>query len=125
MAAVRSADTGPELYVRHALHRAGFRYRLSVRELPGRPDIVLPRYETVVLVHGCFWHGHNCKKAALPSTRRDFWREKIQANQLRDVTAVEQLKDLGWSVYVIWECSLRAETEKLIIQLNKIRKTNQ
>lgn len=109
MARIRSKDTVPENAVRKALHAAGFRFRLHRRDLPGRPDIVLPRYRTVVMVHGCFWHRHErCKKATSPGTRPDFWQAKFTANVERDRRNIAALEALGWKVVVIWEC----ETEK-------------
>lgn len=111
MRAVRSRNTRPELWVRKLLHRAGYRFRLHRRDLPGSPDIVLPKWKTVVFVNGCFWHGHEgCRRAKLPSTRTDFWRAKVQRNQERDRTANEQLKVLGYRVVTLWECELRNES---------------
>lgn len=107
MAAVRSRDTKPELLIRRELHRLGFRFRLSPRTLPGRPDIVLPRFRAAIFVHGCFWHGHGCHLFKLPRTRPEFWEEKIAANRRRDQKAVVGLRDEGWRVAVIWECALR------------------
>lgn len=107
MRAIRSADTKPELIVRKALFSAGFRYRLHNRELPGRPDIVLAKYRTVIFVHGCFWHGHDCKYFKVPKTRPDFWLAKIGANQVRDQIVVSRLNQSGWHVIQVWECSIR------------------
>lgn len=107
MRAIRSADTKPELLVRKALYAAGFRYRLHKSELPGKPDIVLAKYRTVIFIHGCFWHGHDCKYFKIPKTRPDFWLAKIQANQLRDQAAVSQLNQSGWHVIEVWECTTR------------------
>lgn len=107
MRAIRSADTKPELLVRKALFAAGFRYRLHQRDLPGKPDIVLAKYRTVIFVHGCFWHGHDCKYFKIPKTRPDFWLTKIRANQSRDQTVVAQLNQSGWHVIEVWECSTR------------------
>ena len=113
MARVRSKGTEPELLVRSLLHRAGFRFRLHV-QIPGRPDIVLARYRTVVFVNGCFWHGHTCRRGRLPKTNRDFWTEKISRNKERDLRSITELKVLGWDVWVVWECNLNEETEDLI-----------
>lgn len=107
MSRIRARDTKPELIVRKALHSRGFRYRLHVRTLPGRPDLVLPKYRAIVFVHGCFWHGHDCKLFKWPQTREQFWRSKISANRLRDQSALETLNRLGWRTLVIWECALR------------------
>lgn len=107
MAAIKGKNTKPEIIVRKALHAAGFRFRLHDKKLPGKPDIVLPKYRAVVLVHGCFWHGHECKQFRWPRTREAFWRKKIHGNQERDVMAITQLKSSGWRSLIVWECSLR------------------
>ena len=106
MAGIRGRDTGPEMAVRRALHRRGWRYRLHDRRLPGRPDIVLPRHRAVVLVHGCFWHGHECPMFRLPSSRVDYWRDKIQNNRKRDERNVRALAESGWRVLIVWECAI-------------------
>ena len=106
MSGIRGKDTKPEILVRKALHAAGYRFRLHRKDLPGKPDIVLPRYRTVVFVHGCFWHGHKCKHFKWPKTREDFWREKIMRNMERDREAVAALEKLGWTVKVVWECEV-------------------
>ena len=106
MAAVRGKNTKPELAVRRILHAAGFRYKLHAKDLPGRPDIVLPRHGTVILVHGCFWHGHGCQRFRLPSTRAQWWDEKIKRNRRRDANVAEELVRSGWRVFLIWECAL-------------------
>lgn len=109
MSGIRRRDTKPELLVRRHLHSAGFRYRLDARDLPGRPDIVLPKWRTAVFVHGCFWHGHaGCGLFRVPKTRTEWWSAKITANVGRDHAAVETLLELGWRVAVVWECALRA-----------------
>ena len=108
MSAIRGKDTKPEMIVRRALHAAGFRYRLHQRDLPGRPDIVLTRLRTVVLVHGCFWHHHGCRYSNWPKTRKEFWRKKIEANVARDRRTRFFLRASGWTVEVIWECELRS-----------------
>lgn len=107
MSRVRGSDTKPELTIRRGLHARGVRFRLHRRDLPGRPDIVLPRKKVALFVHGCFWHGHDCALFKAPATRRDFWREKIASTRLRDMAAVEALGGLGWRVGIVWECSLR------------------
>lgn len=107
MAGIRGKDTKPELAVRCGLHRLGFRYRLHDARLPGKPDIVLPRYKAVVLVHGCFWHGHDCALFKWPKSRDAFWREKIDANKLRDAKSERSLCDGGWRVLRVWECALK------------------
>lgn len=107
MAGIRSGNTHPEKLLRSLLHQSGFRFRLHVTNLPGKPDIVLPRYHAVILVHGCFWHGHGCKLFKWPSTRKEFWRNKIEGNCRRDTANISALKKLGWRVAVVWECELR------------------
>jgi DNA mismatch endonuclease (patch repair protein) len=104
MSGIRGKDTTPEKAVRSALHKAGFRFRLHVRDLPGKPDIVLPKYRTAIFVHGCFWHGHECRNFKWPKTRADWWRKKIEANKARDRKARTALRKLGWNVRVVWEC---------------------
>jgi len=107
MSGIRGRNTKPEILVRSLLHREGFRFRLHVRELPGKPDIVLPKYRAVIFVHGCFWHGHDCPLYRLPGTRPDFWRNKIDRNRASDRRAREALLAAGWRVAVVWECALR------------------
>lgn len=112
MAAVRARDTKPEVMVRKALHAAGLRYRLNVRDLPGRPDIVLPRHRAVVFVHGCFWHRHECDLFRWPESRTDFWREKLDGNAARDAKAADALDKAGWRQAVIWECALKGRKKR-------------
>ena len=107
MAGIRGRNTKPEILVRSALHHLGFRFRLHVRELPGKPDIVLPLYDAVIFVHGCFWHGHDCPLFRVPKTREDFWRNKISHNRANDQKAREALLAAGWRVGVVWECAIR------------------
>lgn len=107
MSRVRARDTRPELVVRSILHRAGFRYRLHRRDLPGRPDVALPRHRAAVFVHGCFWHGHDCSLFRMPATRTEFWAAKIEGNRRRDAAAVAALADAGWRSLWVWECALR------------------
>lgn len=108
MARIRSKNTKAEIIVRSCIHRLGYRFRLHDRNLPGSPDIVLPRLKTVVFVHGCFWHRHkNCRFAYTPKTRSDFWLEKLEGNAARDKRTVLHLRRLGWNVAVIWECETR------------------
>lgn len=107
MSGIRGRNTKPEILIRSLLHRHGFRFRLHVRDLPGKPDIVLPRYHAVVFVHGCFWHGHDCSLFKWPTTRPEFWREKIGRNQTNDERSKEALLENGWRVGIVWECSLR------------------
>ena len=112
MAAVRARDTKPELMIRKALHGAGLRYRFNVRDLPGKPDIVLPRYRAVVFVHGCFWHRHECDLFRWPESRTEFWRDKLDANAARDVKAADALEEAGWRQAVIWECALKGRKKR-------------
>lgn len=110
MARVRSKDTKPEKLVRSLLHALGYRFRLHRRDLPGCPDIVLPGHEAAIFVHGCFWHGHGCKRAGrLPKTNADFWVQKLGANLARDARNRKALENLGWKVLVVWECELKDE----------------
>jgi DNA mismatch endonuclease (patch repair protein) len=109
MAGIRGADTRPEIAVRKALHRRGLRYRLHPRDVPGRPDLVLPAHRAAVFVHGCFWHGHDCKYFRLPGTRPEFWRAKIARNRARDLDVRALLADSGWRQFVVWECALRGQ----------------
>lgn len=117
MSAVHGRDTKLEIRVRSLLFKAGLRYRLHRKDLPGKPDIVLTRHRTVVFVHGCFWHGHSCKRARLPSTNADTWAKKIAANKARDQRTEEALAVLGWRVEVVWQCSLVEDTERVVAQL--------
>ncbi len=121
MARIRGTNTKPEVFVRSALHRAGFRFRIHNRALPGRPDIVLAKHRTVVFVHGCFWHRHGCALASEPATRRAFWREKFARNMARDKRTAAALRRAGWRVLTVWECSLRtaARREQAIQRLVK------
>ena len=107
MAGIRSTNTKPELTLRRALHAAGLRYRLHRRELPGKPDLVFPSRRAVLLVHGCFWHGHGCHLFKWPKSQVEFWREKISTNVERDHRVRRQLRDAGWRVGVVWECTLK------------------
>ena len=108
MSAIRGKDTGPEMLVRRYLHACGLRYRLHLRGLPGRPDLVFPGYRTVVFVHGCFWHRHPaCRFATTPATRAEFWADKFVRNVARDQTNTAALAALGWQVLTIWECEAR------------------
>ncbi len=108
MAAIHSSSTKPELKLRRALWSLGFRYRINEKDLPGKPDIVLPKYRTVVFVHGCFWHGHKgCKYYTVPKTNTEFWTAKVTRNQQRDQEVWRQLEAKGWAVIIVWECELK------------------
>lgn len=113
MSGIRGKDTKPEWLVRRALHARGFRYRLHDRKLAGRPDLALPRYRAVVFVHGCFWHGHDCRYFRLPTTRTEFWESKISRNQSNDSRNRASLLEAGWRVAVVWECALRGATHNM------------
>ena len=110
MSAIRGRDTRPELILRSSIHALGLRYRLHDGALPGKPDLVFPRYRAVIFVHGCFWHRHGCAASKVPSTRTAFWVQKLEANRLRDARSREALSDKGWRVGVVWECSLLGKT---------------
>ncbi|MBR8348869.1 very short patch repair endonuclease [Burkholderia ambifaria] len=107
MSGIRGKNTKPELVVRKALYERGLRYRLHVRSLAGSPDLVLPRHKAVIFVHGCFWHQHNCALFKMPSSRTEFWKEKLNRNRERDREHMAKLLQDGWRVAVVWECSLR------------------
>jgi DNA mismatch endonuclease, patch repair protein len=125
MRRVRSADTTPELIVRKLAHSLGFRYRLHKKELPGKPDLVFSGKRKVIFVHGCFWHGHKCKRGnRLPKKNREYWTKKISTNMKRDKNQVEELKKAGWSVLTIWECETNDQdslTHKIVEFLNERR----
>lgn len=110
MAGIRGKDTRPELVLRTALHRRGFRYRLHRRDLPGTPDLVFPGRKAVIFVHGCFWHGHDCHLFHWPQTRADFWRGKIGGNIARDRAQRQALAAAGWRIGTVWECTLKGRT---------------
>ena len=110
MSRIRSRDTGPEKAVRSLLHRLGYRFRIYRADLPGRPDIVLPKHHTVIVVHGCFWHRHaRCRYAYTPKSRVEFWQHKFQQNVERDRRVQQKLRQLGWNVIVVWECQVGDE----------------
>lgn len=117
MAAIRGADTKPEMMIRRGLHARGFRFRLHDRQLPGRPDLIFPKHHAALFVHGCFWHGHGCHLFRWPGTREDFWREKIGANVARDATSTEALHEAGWRVGVVWECALKGRQKRPVDDL--------
>lgn len=114
MRAIRYKDTNPEMQIRRLLFAKGFRFRLHVRTLPGSPDIVLPKHRVTVFVHGCFWHGHDCHLFKVPATRTDFWLQKIQANQSRDIKNETMLLAAGWRILTIWECALKGKKKRSI-----------
>jgi len=107
MAGIRGKNTLPELQIRKGLFANGFRYRIHVKDLPGKPDLVFPRLRAIIFVNGCFWHGHKCHLFRLPKTRREFWASKIRRNRLNDTRAIKNLRENGWRVMTVWECSFR------------------
>jgi DNA mismatch endonuclease (patch repair protein) len=107
MQAVGSKNTKPEMTVRRLLHAMGYRFRLHRKDLPGRPDIVLPNYRKAIFVHGCFWHAYGCAKGQPPKSRHEYWLPKLEQNVERDRTKEEQLSALGWDVYVVWQCEMK------------------
>lgn len=113
MRSVGTRDTGPELLLRKALHRLGFRYRTHYGKLPGKPDIAFPRWKKAIFVHGCFWHGHRCRWGALPKSRLDYWGPKIAINRIRDRRVLRAVRRSGWTVCVVWQCELR-EPDRLL-----------
>lgn len=110
MSKIRGRNTKPEMLVRRYLFRRGFRFRVNDGRLPGTPDVVLPKYRTVIFVNGCFWHGHDCKLYVQPKTNVSFWKEKIDRNRSRDIRNHDRLESLGWKVLVVWECELRTKS---------------
>jgi DNA mismatch endonuclease (patch repair protein) len=110
MAGIKGANTKPEMSMRRALHRLGYRYRLHASDLPGRPDMVFPKHKAVVFVHGCFWHRHeNCRYATTPATRPEFWEKKFAENVARDERCISRLKEMGWNTLVVWECEIKSD----------------
>jgi DNA mismatch endonuclease (patch repair protein) len=123
MSRIKNKNTRPEMLVRKFLFAHGFRYRLNDKKLPGKPDIVLPKYKTVIFVNGCFWHGHeNCRYFKLPATRTEWWREKIEGNVKNDIIKKEQLQEAGYKVLIIWECELKEDNtyNQLLEHINQI-----
>lgn len=123
MSRIQSKNNVPEEKVRKYLFSKGFRYKKNDRTLPGSPDIVLPKYKTVIFINGCFWHKHNCKRFVWPASNEDYWRKKILRNVERDKINIEKLKELGWKVLIIWECELKKATieERLEKLINEIQ----
>lgn len=117
MQAVRTKHTGPEMEVRCAAHRLGYRFRLHRKELPGSPDLVFPKLRSVIYVNGCFWHGHGCAKGQLPKSRLDYWQPKIERNRDRDASKAAELRANGWQVMTVWQCETRdrAALEKALV----------
>ena len=118
MSAIKSKNTKPEIAVRKVLHSMGYRFRLHSKDLPGSPDIVLPKYKTVIFVHGCFWHRHeNCKYASTPKTRKEFWENKFKSNVKRDNLNQANLSLKGWKIIILWECQVKEDMKKRIREL--------
>lgn len=120
MSGIRNKDTRPEKIIRSALHLKGYRYRLHVKKMPGKPDIVMPKFKAVIFVHGCFWHGHDCHLFKWPSSRIEFWRNKIGRNQKNDLITERELGTEGWRVLTIWECALKGRKRKPLTGIIKI-----
>lgn len=120
MSKITGKNTKPELIIRKTLFSEGYRYRLHRKDLPGNPDIVFPGRKKVVFINGCFWHGHNCKKAALPETNKPFWEIKLLGNKKRDKLNIRKLKEMGWESLVIWQCKIKRS--ELNSQINRIKK---
>lgn len=119
MASISGKETKPEIIIRKYLFAQGFRFRKNVRTLLGKPDIVLPKYKTIIFVHGCFWHGHSCNRGKIPTTNAEFWRAKIQSNIKRDRKVIRELKKSGWKIIIVWDCKLSSKTksEKTLSQI--------
>ena len=115
MSRIKGKDTKPELLVRKLLWANGYRYRLHAAKLPGKPDIVLPKYHAVLFVHGCFWHLHGCRFSIMPATRREFWEKKLKGNKQHDTRVFEKLRDVGWRVMIVWECALKKKEDLDIV----------
>jgi len=118
MSRIRGRNTGPEVRLRSLLHRAGLRFRLHVKDLAGKPDIVLPRYRTAIFVHGCFWHRHEgCRNCTTPSTRPEFWQEKFAGTVARDSRNEIRLREEGWTVLTVWECELERDADAVVARI--------
>jgi DNA mismatch endonuclease, patch repair protein len=125
MSRIRSTDTKPEIIVRSLLHHSGYRFSLKLKNLPGKPDIVMPKYKLVIFIHGCYWHRHKgCKNATTPHTRRNWWENKFQENIVRDKRTKKELIKKGWKVIVIWECQVYGQTEKVLKRITRKIGTN-
>lgn len=107
MSGIRAKNTRPEIFLRQGLHALGFRFRLHAKDIPGKPDIVLPKYHALIIVHGCFWHGHGCRYCKTPKTNTAFWHDKVQKNKLRDNRTLQLQLDAGWRCLLVWECAVR------------------
>jgi DNA mismatch endonuclease (patch repair protein) len=123
MSRIRSKDTRPERVVRAAMHAAGFRFRLHLKDLPGHPDLVLPKWRTILFVHGCFWHGHSCADGHIPKSRISYWGPKIAGNAKRDARNVRKLRRQGWHVFTVWECQTQKDVRRIIRLLRKAKRS--
>jgi len=112
MSQIHGKDTKPEMEIRRALHKLGFRYQLHRKDLPGKPDLVFPKYGTVLFVNGCFWHRHGCRKTTTPKTNSEFWQKKFMENEIRDKKNIAKLETLGWKVLLVWECQIKEDPFK-------------
>lgn len=121
MSRIRGTNTQPERFVKAVLWAKGFRFARSSYGLAGKPDIILPRYHTVIFVHGCFWHGHCCKKGRLPTSNAEYWRQKIEGNVRRDLRVIRTLRKQGWHCFQVWQCRLAADTNRVATSLQKMR----
>ncbi len=120
MSRIRGKNTIPEVHLRKLLHAAGYRFRLHAPDLPGKPDIVLKKYKTVIFVHGCFWHRHDgCTGATIPKTRTEFWTKKFEATVERDLRKKEELEQAGWKVEIVWECELKRDPDRALKTIQK------
>ena len=126
MSRIRSRDTKPELIVRSMLHRCGYRFSLRKNDLPGKPDVVMPKHNTIIFIHGCFWHQHkNCKNARRPKENKSYWLPKLEANRNRDAENLKTLNELGWECLVVWECELKQEEKIKKVLGEYLKDTNE
>lgn len=118
MSQIKSKDTKPEIAVRHALHHLGYRYRKNDKRLPGKPDIYLPKYKTVIFINGCFWHGHEgCRYYVIPKTNTEYWIQKIRATKIRDNKNIELLISMGFKIIVLWECEIKTDINRVVNEI--------
>ncbi|MBH9969953.1 DNA mismatch endonuclease Vsr [Commensalibacter sp. M0270] len=120
MSCIRCKNTAPEMFIRRILHSRGYRYRLHDHKLPGKPDMVFRKYNAVIFIHGCFWHGHDCHLFRMPSSRVEFWKNKIETNKKRDMNAICNLRELGWRSMIIWECAIKGKKKVSVEDLVSI-----
>lgn len=122
MSRIRGKNTKPELKLRSALFSLGYRFRIHVNTLPGKPDIVLPKFKLIIFVHGCFWHYHRkCKEGRIPSTNSIYWKQKLEKNVFRDRKSIQQLRKIGWKVITVWECEIERKIDSVVNRILKIR----